>query len=146
MAPSKTPDPPGMDTNMGVNWDDVYGKDAKFEVRHMHSEKGLCKTNIDRVASPFPLLIRGIETDGADCSGLFTEAVIEPGRDIYRVCPMMAVPDRSADFFCHYCLESSQDFGRKKTPPKACTGCKAARFCSKVSSPTSLDSEPLSHA
>ncbi|KAK3898462.1 hypothetical protein C8A05DRAFT_47239 [Staphylotrichum tortipilum] len=132
MAPGTTPDPPGLAGDLGINWDDVYGEGIATETPHMHTEPGLCKTNIDRVASSFPLVIRAAKTDGADFSGLWADANIEPARDIYRVCPLMAVPDRTAESFCHNCLESAQEFGSKNNAPsKTCTGCKAARFCSK---------------
>ncbi len=136
MADEKAPDPPGMDINFGVDWEALYGEGSKIELDHMHSQWGLCDTNIKRIISPFHLSIRACETDGPDISGLWTHDDIEPGCDIYRVCPLMAVPLQTAEYFCHYCLESSQDFAaQKKQPPKACAGCKVARFCSKVTSP-----------
>ncbi len=100
----------------------------------LHEHQDLCKACLDHVADAAPLQIR--QSTISTGSGLFAAAEIEAGRHIYNVYPMMKALDAGNDSFCHYCFEDTQEVlggtPKAKTTTKACTGCKVARFCSKV--------------
>lgn len=82
-------------------------------------------------------------------SGLFAENKIEEGRQIFSSKPLIACVDTQVVSVCHYCLEDSTtgipSQRRRKAQPAACSGCKLARFCSKVSQMTASSKSQISH-
>lgn len=70
-------------------------------------------------------------------SGLVTNSIIEPGRQIFKSKPLLAVVDYRFDTICHYCLKGSEKVPLAEGPteeprPKVCSACRRVRFCSKV--------------
>ncbi|KAJ4286905.1 hypothetical protein N0V88_007849 [Collariella sp. IMI 366227] len=104
----------------------------------LHTDPQLCKGIISAVVSAFPLEIR--TSDVANGSGVFAAANIEAGCEIYHSKDtILAAIDFGNPTFCHSCLQDTSNlFGnptKTESPAKACTGCKVARFCSKVATP-----------
>ncbi len=101
----------------------------------LHDHQDLCKACLDDVSAAAPLRIRPSTISTG--SGLFATTEIEEGREIYHVYPMMKALDAGKDSFCHYCFEDTEEVlggtPKAKTKTKACTACKVARFCSRVS-------------
>ncbi|GAB1318472.1 Histone-lysine N-methyltransferase set-6 [Madurella fahalii] len=101
-----------------------------------HTDPELCESMLRKVVSTFPLKIRSSQISMG--SGLFTEAQIDAGREIYQSPPLMTAVDVGNESFCHYCLKDTKDgfstgsAGDDNTSlAKSCTGCRVARFCSK---------------
>ncbi|KAK4098124.1 hypothetical protein N658DRAFT_477635 [Parathielavia hyrcaniae] len=98
----------------------------------LHTEPVLCAKILDTVQSSVPLGIRS--SDISMGSGLFAAADVDAGQEIYHFETKMKALNGGHDSICHYCFEDTQDGLGKEFKPesqaKACTGCRAARFCS----------------
>lgn len=127
--------------DIGISrWDDDDFEPSRHE--RMHEDEKLCKWNLGRVVSTVPLQIRSsLICKG---SGLFAAAAIPAGREIYHVVPIMDAISADNSSFCSYCLKDTQEVlggpSKANEEAKACSSCRAARFCSKVRLSTHLDS------
>ncbi|KAK4155397.1 hypothetical protein C8A00DRAFT_42028 [Chaetomidium leptoderma] len=113
------------------NGDDEDFTPSPREALHLNAQ--LSQYNLGRVVSAVPLEIRS--SDICDGSGLFVSAEIDAGREIYHVHPLTGAIYANNKSFCHHCCEDTQDVlggpSKAALQTKACTGCRAARFCSK---------------
>jgi SET and MYND domain-containing protein len=119
--------------DIGVSqWDDDDFKPSQRET--MHEDEKLCKWNLGRVVSTVPLEIRSSFV--CNGSGLFAGAAIPAGREIYHAVPILDAVSADNSSFCSYCLKDTQEVlggpSKANEEAKACSNCKAARFCSKV--------------
>jgi SET and MYND domain-containing protein len=130
-----------IDNNDGKDGaDDVIDDDYTPPRDAFHTNPQLCKELIARLGSSVPLEIRSSSI--CTGSGLFAASAneIEAGREIYSVTLQLAAIDADETSFCHWCFtdakagfsrpSDSEDHGDGTV--KTCTGCKTARFCSKV--------------
>ncbi|KAH6631325.1 hypothetical protein F5144DRAFT_592358 [Chaetomium tenue] len=99
----------------------------------IHDDEKLCKWNLNRLVSSFPLEIRSSTI--CKGSGLFTSAAIPEGHEIYHVLPTMDNITADNPSFCSYCLKNTQEVlggpSKANEETKACSRCKVARYCSK---------------
>lgn len=123
------------DEEAGDRYDDL----APSPREAFHMDPQLCESMLRTVVSAFPLKICSSQISMG--SGLFTEAHIDAGREIYQCTPLMVAVDVGNESFCHYCLQDTKEWLKASgthdgsaSLAKACTGCRVARFCSKVGS------------
>ena len=110
----------------------------------LHQNEDVCQYMLKSVTTTHSLAIQAsrIASPG---SGLFVSGndKIDLGHDIFRVRPMITCVDSSKEAVCHYCFTDAVSVvhpsGRLRDVsdgvpvlPKACMGCKVARFCSKA--------------
>ncbi|KAK5652890.1 hypothetical protein OQA88_9556 [Cercophora sp. LCS_1] len=97
-----------------------------------HSDTTLCKDILRTITASSSLAIRSSTISMG--SGLFTKEDIPDGREIYRSNPLISCVDAGNPSICHNCLQDTAEVFKKGgngETTKACTGCLAARFCSK---------------
>mgnify|MGYP001387991430 CR=1 FL=1 len=105
-----------------------------------HTEPQLCDYMLRKIHSSVPLMIKSSLISMG--SGLFTTQDIEEGQEIYRSIPFMTAVDydRNLDNLCYHCLKETEyvpgaNLGMfQEQKCKACSGCRAIKFCSKVGS------------
>ena len=110
----------------------------------IHQNEDVCQYMLKSVVTTFSLAIQAsrIASPG---SGLFVSGndTIDQGHEIFRMRPMITCVDSSKESVCHYCFTDASSVihpsGRLRDSsdgevvlPKACMGCKVARFCSKA--------------
>jgi hypothetical protein len=102
----------------------------------LHEDKEAAAYILKTPTRSLPLKIAASDLASPGC-GLFADSKIDQGRQIFTSKPLIACIDTRVVSVCHYCLEDSvtgiPSQRRQKPPPQTCSGCKLARFCSKVS-------------
>jgi hypothetical protein len=121
---------------MDSDTDSMYTTPVERPARTaLHEDKEASAYVLKTPTESVPLQI-GASAIASPGSGLFAEKRIEECRQIFRSKPLIACVDSRVVSVCHYCLEDSTtgipSQRRRKAPPSLCSGCKIARFCSKV--------------
>ncbi|OIW32001.1 SET domain-containing protein [Coniochaeta ligniaria NRRL 30616] len=101
----------------------------------LHDDKDVCTYLIKSAIESKPLSIAESKIARLG-SGLVADEAIDQGRQIFKSKPFITCVDPRFDSICHYCLKGSEKLPLAEEPtakplPKACSGCRKARFCSK---------------